>query len=90
MIDSFPIQTADGDLAWTGRLLWGAESLASTHDAMERASESSDQKSVYTRLARGLLDPEWWQGGIRKDQKGGVWSRSFRERAALRSASAED
>ena len=83
VIDSFPIQTADGDLAWTGRLLWGAESLASTHDAMERASESSDQKSRRrSQLAGGLLDPEGWQGGIRKDQKGGVRSRSFRARRA--------
>ena len=53
MIDSFPIQTADGDLAWTGRLLWGAESLASTHDAMERASESSDQKSAQKKHKAG-------------------------------------
>ena len=55
MIDSFPIQTDDGDLAWTGRLAWGAESQASIHDAMERASESSDQKSA-AEEAQGWLE----------------------------------
>jgi hypothetical protein len=55
VIDSFPIETDDGDLAWTGRLLWGAESPASIHDAMERASESSDQKSA-AEEAQGRLE----------------------------------
>jgi hypothetical protein len=26
VIDSFAIETDDGDLAWTGRLAWGAQS----------------------------------------------------------------
>ena len=56
MIDSFPIQTDDGDLAWTGRLTWGVESPASIHEATQRATESGEQKSAATEAEHWLED----------------------------------
>jgi hypothetical protein len=69
VIDSFAIQTDDGDLAWTGRLAWGAESEASIHDAMERASESSDQKSAADEAQGWLEDYLTSKGGTEESAK---------------------
>jgi hypothetical protein len=46
-IESVAVPVDDGnDLAWTGQLVWGEASAHSIHDAMERAAESSEQKSA--------------------------------------------
>jgi AAA domain len=63
-IESFAIQTDDGDLAWTGRLAWGAQSPASIHEAMERAGDSGDQKSAATEAEHWLEDYLTMKGGI--------------------------
>jgi len=69
VIDSFAIETDDGDLAWTGRLLWGAASPASIHDAMERASESSEQKSAAEEAQGWLEDFLTLRGGREESAK---------------------
>jgi hypothetical protein len=69
VIDSFAIETDDGDLAWTGRLAWGAQSPASIHDAMERASESSDQKSAAEEAQGWLEDYLTSKGGTEESAK---------------------
>ena len=69
VIDSFAIETDEGDLAGTGRLLWGAASPASIHDAMERASESSEQKSAAEEAQGWLEDFLTLRGGREESAK---------------------
>jgi hypothetical protein len=69
-IDSFAVPIDDGnDLAWTGRLTWGAESKDSIYDAMERASESGDQKSAATDAQHWLEDYLTLKGGTAESAK---------------------
>jgi hypothetical protein len=69
VIDSFPIETPDDDVAWTGRLIWGAEVAGSISNAMERASESSDQKSAAEEAQGWLEDFLTLKGGIGESAK---------------------
>jgi hypothetical protein len=69
-IDSFAVEVDDGDdLAWTGRLIWGAESTASIYDVMERASESGEQKSAATDAQHWLEDYLTIKGGTEESAK---------------------
>jgi hypothetical protein len=69
VIDSFTIETDDGDPAWTGRLLWGAASPASIHDAMERASETGEQRSAASDAQHWLEDYLTMNGGVAESAK---------------------
>jgi hypothetical protein len=69
-IDSFAVEVDDGeDLAWTGRLMWGAESTFSIFDAMERAAQPDDQKSAGAEAADWLDDYLTSKGGTDESAK---------------------
>jgi hypothetical protein len=69
-IDSFAVEIDDGDdLAWTGRLVWGAESTASIRDVMERAADSGEQKSAATDAQHWLEDFLTIKGGTAESAK---------------------
>jgi hypothetical protein len=51
-IDSYPVET-DDDVAWTGRLVWGADSTATIFDAMRRSAETSEQTSAAFETPNG-------------------------------------
>ena len=62
-IESFAVPTED-DLAWTGRLVWGAESTASIAEVMRRATETPDERSATTEAAEWLIDYLTMSGGV--------------------------
>lgn len=61
-IVSHPIDTDDGT-AWTGRLVWGAESSASIGDLMRQAATSDEDRSATSEAADWLEDYLRSQGG---------------------------
>jgi AAA domain/Toprim domain len=61
-IDSYPVETED-DIAWTGRLVWGADSTATIFDAMRRSAETSEQKSAAAEASEWLFDYLAKKGG---------------------------
>jgi AAA domain len=71
VIDSFTIETDDGDPAWTGRLLWGARQAR--HRFMtpwsERASETGEQRSAASDAQHWLEDCLTMNGGVAESAK---------------------
>jgi hypothetical protein len=65
-IDSYPVETEDDDLAWTGRLVWGDDSRSSIHEAMRHASETPEQKSAAAEAAEWLDQYLTSKGGTDK------------------------
>ena len=69
VIDSFPIDTPDDDIAWTGRLIWGAEVAGSISNAMERGSETGDQMAAAAEAQDWLEDYLSSKGGTKESAK---------------------
>jgi hypothetical protein len=61
-IDSYPVET-DDDVAWTGRLVWGADSTATIFDAIRRSAETSEQTSAAFETPERLYDYLAKKGG---------------------------
>jgi hypothetical protein len=62
-IDSYPVETDEDDIAWTGRLVWGHDSTQTIYEAMERGSMTTEQKSSAAEAADWLWDHLAKKGG---------------------------
>jgi hypothetical protein len=69
-IEPFAVSIDDGnDIAWTGRLVWGEGSTHSIHDAMERATETGEQRSAASDAQHWLEDYLSMNGGVAESAK---------------------